>query len=55
MTAHYLDPSAWVKRYFEEVGSDAVATVSVVSADADLLAASSAEGLEAFNPETRSP
>ena len=27
MIAHYLDPSAWVKRYFQETGSDAVARV----------------------------
>lgn len=26
MTAHYLDPSAWVKRYFDEPGSDAIAS-----------------------------
>jgi hypothetical protein len=27
MTFHYLDPSAWVKRYFDEAGSAAVAAV----------------------------
>ena len=27
MIIHYLDPSAWVKRYFEEVGSEAASTV----------------------------
>jgi predicted nucleic acid-binding protein len=27
MTAHYLDPSAWVKRYFSESGSDVVTSV----------------------------
>lgn len=24
MTVHYFDPSAWIKRHFEEVGSEAV-------------------------------
>ena len=24
MTIHYMDPSAWVKRHFQETGSDAV-------------------------------
>ena len=27
MNANYLDPSAWVKRYFQEVGTENVATI----------------------------
>ena len=38
MIAHYLDPSAWVKRYFEEPGSS---TIASIFADTELVCCSS--------------
>ena len=31
---YYLDPSAWVKRYFEEAGSEAIRALFMASIDA---------------------
>lgn len=50
MTSYYLDTSAFVKRYFPEVGSLWILHLTFVAADDDLINAAIAEGLSAIHP-----